>query len=697
MTEVIFKNTEEYLIELNLLFEDISICEITLFINNMLLFTTAKQYFAVCISSVSFRFKILPMKKTIVYLFLPFSFFAANAQSSKPEENLIPVPVSMVEHSGSFTLKDNLVIGVSGNDKDAMRVAGQLSNALSAPTGYHYTIKENITDANIQLSLLSTTDKDLGDEGYKLSVKPESVSVSSNKPAGLFYGMQTLLQLLPKEIESKTAVQNITWTIPCVDISDEPRFAWRGLMFDVSRHFFAKDEVKRFIDDMVKYKYNLLHLHLTDDEGWRVEIKNLPNLTKIGAWRVKREGKWGNSTNPDPSEPKDYGGFYTQDDIKELVQYAKDRFVNILPEVDIPGHSMAAVASYPELSCTPGTYHVNAGEKFMEWPAGGHFYALVDNTLCPANEKVYDFLDKVFTEVAQLFPFGYIHVGGDECAKTFWEKSKDIKALMQKENLKTMEEVQSYFEKRVEKIVQSKGKKLIGWDEILEGGLAPSATVMSWRGVKGGIAAAKMQHLVVMSPTTFVYLDYCQGEPSTEPPIYATLRLNQTYKFDPVPEGVDPKFILGGQGNLWTEQIPNMRAVQYMTWPRSLAIAECLWSPKEKKNWADFANRAQNQFDRFDEAQTKYSRSMYDPIISATKDKNGNLKVELGKEIDDLDIYYSFDETNPDNFYPKYSAPLTVPKDAATLKVVTYRNGKVAGKQINMPVEELRKRAEGKD
>lgn len=279
----------------------------------------------------------------------------------------------------------------------------------------------------------------------------------------------------------------------------------------------------------------------------------------------------------------------------------------------------------------------------------------------------------------------------------FWEKNAAIKALMQKENLKTMEEVQGYFEKRVEKIVQSKGKKLIGWDEILEGGLAPSATVMSWRGIKGGIAAAKMQHLVVMSPTTFAYLDYCQGEPYTEPPIYANLRLNQAYKFDPVPEEVDAKYILGGQANLWTEQIPNMRSVQYMVWPRSLAIAECLWSPKEKKNWADFAYRAQNQFDRFDEAQTKYSRSMYDPIITATKDNNGNLKVELGKEIDDLDIYYSFDETNPDNFYPKYSAPLIVPKDAAHLKVITYRNGKVAGKQINMPVDELKKRAQGKN
>src|SRR5205085_10825680 len=266
-------------------------------------------------------------------------------------------------------------------------------------------------------------------------------------------GMQTLLQLLPKEIESKAVVHNIRWAVPAVSITDHPRFKWRGLMFDVARHFFTKHDVEQYMDEMVRYKYNLLHLHLTDDEGWRIEIKGLPKLTEVGAWRVNKVGYFGTFSAPTPDEPRNYGGFYTQEDIKEIVQYAKERFVNILPEIDVPGHSLAAVASYPELSCTPGAdkYQVRSGEVIMDWSHGAPPIALVDNTLCPANEKVYEFLDKVLTQVAELFPFEYIHAGGDECPKNFWEKSDAIKALMQKEGLASMEEVQSYFEKRLEK------------------------------------------------------------------------------------------------------------------------------------------------------------------------------------------------------------------------------------------------------
>lgn len=463
-------------------------------------------------------------------------------------------------------------------------------------------------------------------------------------------------------------------------------------MLDVSRHFFTKDEVKSFIDDMARYKYNVLHLHLTDDQGWRLEIKRLPELTRVGAWRPKRDGKYANTKAPDPNEPKTYGGYYTHNDIRELVKYASDRFINILPEIDVPGHSLAAIASYPYLTSTPGTYSVNAGEKFMEWPEGGHFYALVDNNLSPAKEEVYEFLDKVFTEVAELFPFPYIHMGGDEAAKNFWEKSNLIKELMQRESLKDLNEVQSYFVKRVEKIINSKGKKLIGWDEILEGGLAPNAAVMSWRGMKGGIEAAKAGHEVVMSPTDYVYLDYMQGDPITEPLIYASLRLKKTYDFNPLPKGVDPKLILGGQGNLWTEQMTNMRTVQYMTWPRGLAIAESVWSPNEKKNWNHFVNRVEKQMERLDEAKVKYAKTMYEPIFTTAKEED-KVSVTLATEIEGVDIHYSLDDTHPDEFYPKYTAPILVPNDAATLKVVTYKNGKQVGRQINMPVAELKRRA----
>ncbi|MGC4034595.1 MAG: family 20 glycosylhydrolase [Chitinophagaceae bacterium] len=627
------------------------------------------------------------MKKIVSIVLLVLSI-AGFCQSTKPA--LIPQPVSMVEKTGSFTLKNNFSISVSGKDNDAVNVAKQLSAALATPTGYKGTVKENSTGGNIQLMLLSSTDNSIGHEGYKLSVSSGSVKISANKPAGLFYGMETLLQLFPKEIESKKVKAGVNWIAPAVEITDQPRFGWRGLMFDVSRHFFTKAEVKQFIDDMVKYKYNLLHWHLTDDEGWRIEIKSLPKLTEVGSWRVKREGKWANTPVPFPNEPKTSGGFYTQDDIKEIIQYAKERFVTILPEVDVPGHSTAALASYPELSCTPGPYMVSAGAPFMNWFNGGH-EGLIDNTLCPANEKVYEFLDKVFTEVAQLFPFEYIHMGGDETAKNFWANNDQIKALMQKENLKDLNEVQSYFVKRVEKIVNSKGKKLIGWDEILEGGLAPSASVMSWRGMKGGIAAAGMGHQVVMSPTDFVYLDYYQGEPSVEPPVYAGLRLNKTYQFEPVPDGVDPKLILGGQANLWTEQIQRYRTVQYMLWPRALAVAECVWSPKEKKDWKDFSNRVQTFFERMDEGEMRYARSVYDPIITV-KDAKGSSEVMMSTEFDGLDIYYSIDESIPDNFFPKYTSPIILPPDAAHLKVITYKNGKQVGQLINIPVADLRKR-----
>jgi hexosaminidase len=619
-----------------------------------------------------------------------------NTASQAPLIALIPAPVSLQVDQGRFIFPKTLLVEAPDR-QDLAQTLQDLKSHLSSPTGYPVSITNKPgSEASIRLVLNKPAEAMLGEEGYRLIITPKNIVIRANQAAGLFYGVQSLLQLLPKEIESQVQVEQIIWQAPCLTIADYPRFSWRGLMFDVSRHFFTIPEVEQFIDEMVKYKYNLLHLHLTDDEGWRIEIKSLPKLTSVGAWNVRRVGTFGTFASPAPEEPRNYGGFYTQDEIRELVKYAKQRFVDILPEIDIPGHSLAAIASYPELSCTAGsdTYRVRSGEKFMNWPGP---IAMVDNTLCPANEKVYPFLDKIFTEVAQLFPFGYIHVGGDECAKNFWEKSDAIHQLMQKEGLKTMEEVQSYFEKRVEKIVESKGKKVIGWDEILEGGLAPNALVMSWRGVKGGIEAAKLGHEVVMSPTTFVYLDYMQGDALVEPPVYASLRLKTTYSFEPVPDSVDSKLIRGGQGNLWTEQVYNMRHMEYMIWPRSLAIAETLWSPKEKKDWNSFTKRTEANFGRMDVEHVKYARSMFDPVITAKKDSSGNttdsLQVEISTEVEGLDVYYSFDNSNPDNFYPKYSTPLFIPKDASMLKVITYRDGKPIGRQFDMPVNELRRRA----
>lgn len=634
----------------------------------------------------------LKMKTPLFILYLALSCFTAISQTSPIA--IIPEPVSVERTNGTFVLPDNIIIEAP-QLKELETTMSFLKERLTVPTGSKLTSVQSHAAPTIRLALNKSTNSTLGKEGYQLSITAKQISISANEPAGLFYGVQTLLQLFPKEIEARSIVSNIKWEAPTVEVLDYPRFGWRGLMFDVARHFFTKDEVKRFIDDMVRYKYNLLHWHLTDDEGWRIQIKSLPRLTEVGAWNVKKEGYFGTFSKPLPNEPRNYGGFYTHEDIREVVQYAKERFVNILPEVDVPGHSLAAIVSYPELSCTPGAdqYVVRSGEQIMDWSRGAPPIALVDNTLCPANEKVYTFLDKVMTEVAQLFPFEYIHVGGDEAPHNYWEKNEAIKALMKKEGLKSMEQVQGYFEKRLEKIVLSKGKKFMGWDEIMEGGLAPSAAVMSWRGMKGGMDAAKMGHEVVMSPTTYAYLDYMQADPIIETRIYASLRLNKAYEFDPQPDSIRTNLIKGGQGNLWTEQIYNYRQVQYMLWPRALAIAESVWSPRAKKNWRSFFGKVETHFTRFDEREVKYATSAYDPIFTVKMTKDSLPQVALSTEVEGLDIYYSFDNSFPDRFYPKYESPLTPPKDAVMLKVVTYKGNKQVGRFNNMPIEELRKRA----
>ncbi len=627
--------------------------------------------------------------KHICFFFLLFINLAGYSQQD--DIAIIPQPVSLQKQQGSFVLPEQLIIRTSKNP-ELQQIATRLAERITLVTGSKVLVNENTGPSNVISLLLSG--KSFPKEGYQLSVTPSTITLEAAEPAGIFYGVQTLLQLFPKEIESSSAIKKDKWEIPAVLITDHPRFGWRGLMLDVSRHFFTKEQVKQFIDDMVKYKYNLLHWHLTDDQGWRIEIKTLPKLTSVGAWRVDKTGSFNTFSKPEPNEPRTYGGFYTHEDIKDVVQYAKERYVEILPEIDVPGHSLAAIASYPELTtCTPGTYAVNSGEPFMVWPPGGHFYGLIDNALCPANEKVYGFMDKVFTEVAQLFPFGYIHMGGDETARNFWEKSEPIKALMKKENLKNLDEVQSYFVKRMGKIIASKGKKMIGWDEILQGGLASGAAVMSWRGAKGGIEAAKMGHEVVMSPNDYVYIDLMQGDRIIEPPVYSSIRLKKTYQFEPIPEGINESLVKGGQANLWTEQVYNMRHAQYMTWPRAFAVAEALWSPKEKRNWNEFVPRVEKHFERFDVAQMKYAPSMYDPSFVITKKGEKGIVVKMETEIDGLDIHYSFDNSLPDQFYPKYTDPIDVPKDASNMKVITYRNGKPIGRMLVMTREEMNKRA----
>jgi hexosaminidase len=603
--------------------------------------------------------------------------------------NIIPQPVEIQQSGQLFEITKGS--SVMYNKDEARLTAEMFIKKMNVSTGF--TMKaEKGTNGIIQMNLNEIADMQIGNEGYLIESNPKGVTISANAPAGLFWGIQTLFQLLPAEIEGKK-VTDTRWIVPGVKITDYPRFGWRGLMLDVSRHFFSKEDVKSYIDEMVKFKFNTFHWHLTDDNGWRIEIKALPKLTEVGAWRVERSGKFGQRIDPKPGESATYGGFYTQDDIREVIAYAQERQVTIVPEIDVPGHSMAAIAAYPELSCSknPDT-KVNPGTNFAEWYSNGTFKMLIDNTLNPSDEKVYEFLDKVFTEVAALFPNQYIHVGGDECYKGYWEKDPGCQALMKKENFDNVEKLQGYFMKRVEKILNARGKKLIGWDEILDGGISPGATVMNWRSMTKGINAAKMGHDVVMTPTTYSYINFTQGDPTIDPPIYSSLRLNKTYSFEPAPEGMDSKHILGGQGNLWTEQIPTLHFAEYMTYPRAWALAETFWSPGEKKDWENFVKRVENQFDRSDFAERNYSRAMYDAIVK-TSMKDGKLWLILESEVPDLDIYFTIDETMPDHHSEKYTSSFELPEGPITLRVITCRDGKPAGHQITLGLDELKKRA----
>jgi hexosaminidase len=626
------------------------------------------------------------MKKVLFFMLL-LAITRVYGQNSTI--HLIPQPVEIKQSNGSFLLTKGTTIGY--NKADAQKTAEMLVQKLNLATGMGFKTQLN-NISNIQLNLTEANNPKIGNEGYTLVSGEKGVVITANQPAGLFYGIQTLLQLFPKEVESKT-ITKANWAIPAVNITDYPRFAWRGLMLDVSRHFFNKEDVKTYIDEMSRFKLNTLHWHLTDDEGWRIEIKSLPKLTQVGAWRVPRIGRFGEFPAPKPGEAATDGGFYTQDDIREIVKYAQERHITILPEIDVPGHSMAAIASYPELSCKKDTTtKVNPGTNFAEWYGNGTFKMFVENALNPSNEKVYDFLDKVFTEVATLFPCSYVHVGGDECYKGFWAQDPGCQELMKKLQIRHVEDLQGYFMNRVEGILKAKGKKLIGWDEILEGGISPEATVMSWRGIKGGIEAAKMGHDVVMTPTTFAYIDYCQGDPSVDPPIYATLRLKKTYSYEPIPEDVDPKYILGGQANLWTEKVPTLRYAEYMTYPRGWAISEVFWSARESKNWEKFVPRVEAQFERSEIAETGYSKAIYDAIIQPyIKDKK--LWLQMEPEIPGLDIYYSIDGTMPDQYSTKFSKPVELPEGPLTLRVITYRNNKPIGHLITLTLEELKNRA----
>jgi len=622
----------------------------------------------------------------IINHFALLLLFGCAVSCTQPENSIsnesigiIPLPSTYELKPGTFYITGQSSIGIDKSDPEMTALANYFNEEISDATGFSLPVNNSGTII-FQLG----EHKELGEEGYQLSISSDQLILSAYKHHGIFNGIQSVFQLLPPEIKSKTVQADATWSINCIEVTDKPQFAWRGLMLDVSRHFFTKQEVKKFIDQMAEYKYNVFHWHLTDDQGWRLEVKSLPRLTAIGAWRAPRVGNWWEREPQLPTDSLSYGGYYTTEDIREIVEYAQQRYVTIVPEIDIPGHSMAALSAYPEISCTGGPFHVNVGNTF---------YTEIENSLCAGNEQTFEVLDSVFAEVARLFPSPYIHIGGDECYKGFWEKCPKCKMRMQKEHLKNLEELQSYFVKRVAAMVQKRGKQVIGWDEILEGGLAPETIVMSWRGMKGGIEAAKQGHSVIMTPTDHCYLDFYQGDPTVEPNTYSMLRLQDCYKYQLIPDSVDASLIMGGQGNLWTESVPHYRQVEYMIWPRALAISETLWTDARLRNWKFFVNRVEQQFERFDRSGVNYARSIYDPIIYPHWDKERQLKIAMKTEIEGLSLFYTFDNTIPDIYSNMYTDTLSIPKNASMLRVAAYKGQEQAGRLIDITIDALKKRA----
>lgn len=628
------------------------------------------------------------IKPTLVlFLFLLISTFCQSQGIS-----IIPEPVSVAKKDGHFLLTASTIISHVGGKTDLSQQAAYLQKKLSTATGYNLEIKTG-SQSGIVLSILAVPDKQLGSEGYLLDVESGNVSIRANSATGIFYGIQSFLQLLPPEIESDLKVTNIKWIAPAVAIRDYPRIGYRGLMLDVSRHFYTKEEVKKWLDRMSRYKLNKFHWHLTDDNGWRLEIKSYPKLTEVGAFRVPRTGTFGTNTPPKPGEAPTYGGFYTQEDVKEIIKYAQALQIEVIPEIDVPGHSMALLASYPELSVskTPDL-KVNPGTEFATWFGDGTFKMHIDNTLNPSDEKVYQFLDKVFTEVATLFPSEYIHMGGDECYHGYWTSDPTVQAFMKKNKLEDGLSLQAYFNSRISKIIASKKRKMIGWDEILEKSTDPTSIIMSWRGIKGGVEASHQKHKVIMSPNPYYYLDYLQGDKNIEAPVYNSSLLLETYQFNPWAKEMDTTYLMGIQGNLWSEQTPTFTQAEYMTYPRALAIAETGWTPASRKNWPSFVARVENHFTRFEQMKRDYSPSIYDPKIKVTDDKAGKLTIELIKEIESVDYYYTLDNAIPNTFHPLYSAPIEVPEDVDFFKVQSYRNGKPIGRLMVFKIEDLKNR-----
>ncbi|MEC5142573.1 family 20 glycosylhydrolase [Chitinophaga sp. 212800010-3] len=581
------------------------------------------------------------------------------AGAPKGRVSIIPLPASISETADSFLLdKKTVIIATNESDK---KTAALFNTWLRELTGYELAIQDK-GDKNA-IILHSGSDSTNG-EGYTLIADHQHVAINGNSSSGTFYGIQTLIQLLPVE---KTAALYI----PGVNITDAPRFPYRGMHLDVGRHFFSVEFVKKYIDLLAMHKFNTFHWHLTEDQGWRIEIKKYPRLQEISSKRKETmAGKYADNK----FDGKPYGGYYTQDQIKDVVKYAADRFVTIIPEIEMPGHSLAVLAAYPNLGCTGGPYEV------------GTRWGVYDDVYCAGNDSVYLFLQDVLDEVMALFPSKYIHIGGDECPKVRWEKCPKCQARMKQEGLKDAHALQSYFIQRMEKYLNSKGRQIIGWDEILEGGLAPNASVMSWRGVEGGIAAAKQHHNVIMTPGDYCYFDHYQSRSANEPlAIGGFLPVSQVYSYEPVPAELnkdEAQYIKGAQANLWTEYIGNTDYLEYMAYPRAAALAEVVWSPKDKRNYDNFAGRLKWHVKRLDLKKVNYAKHVFEVKGKIAGNGKGAVTLTLSSILDNARIFFSTDSTAPTPQSTPYTQPIQIAK-TGTVRAQVFLDGKPFGNEYN--------------
>lgn len=579
-------------------------------------------------------------------------------KTTRQEVLIVPEPYKMVVSEGEFNLSNEIEIVVSEQNDDLERVASYYVDMMSIEGVNSKLVVSDISKEKTINLIINPNLDSLTKEGYILDVTPAKIDISSSSAAGVFRAISTLEQLITEQK-----------SVGAINIVDKPRFEWRGVMLDISRHFQPVDSIKHFIDMLSYHKMNKLHLHLTDGIGWRLEIEKYPKLTEQGAYRkvTPHSRSWENfelyNGSGDLNDATQwYGGYLTKNDVKELVQYASDRFVEIIPEIEMPGHSVAVLACYPEYACPNAEGNVDV--------------------FCAGNDETFKFLSDIIDETVELFPSKYIHVGGDEVGKGQWLNCPRCKKRMANEGLESGEELQSYFMKRMEAHIASKGKQLIGWDEIIEGGLPKSATVMSWTGLQNGIKAANAGHDVIMSPIGHCYFDHYQGNNNFEPQAWGGYTsVEKTYSFDPIPEEISSDkqhHILGGQANLWTESIATMDHIEYMLYPRLTALSEVLWSPRETRDWDKFKKKIDLHFDIYSQKGYKYAESSLTPISTSKLLSDNNLEVTFETELGGYPIYYTLDGSEPTMSSNLYTEPFII-EDISTLKAQTFRKNKKVG------------------